>query len=788
MVFPTLVGRKAVGTLLLASTASLLASGDSSEAAKQCARLARTPGKPGSLALNDGSLAQAHYQKTSAVCAAAFEDQRDSSAGLSAAKADFHLRRDDAVLTWPNRLTGTRHEAASWEVVAWVHQRRKDARQERAARVRVLELHLASKNHGEAARAAYHLFYFGWTRAESPRDQLEFLRVTYEEAAKVPNRDLQAMAAEALITPLLQIGDLGSARHVLRTATELRSTKPATAELANLEGIIRLREGQYSMAVASFTRALELAGPKADPRLPRSIYLNLVEVSLKDGKLADAEAYLKSAWSHAGTAKPAPTSLFHFGAAVALAQGRYREAKDAALTGLSEEVTPEWKWQLESALGSANEGLGQLAAAEAAFAQAAAGVEKLRQGVDFDDLKSWLLDRRREPYEGLFRLHARAGRAQAAIEVLERAKARTFLDAFIRSASTPTAEARGEGFLAESTARVDGLHALLPIMSKSPAVEVRPIESVLDGVRDKNVLVYFEAGDELWLVSLLTGRTRLYRIPQTRRAVRELVERFLAERDDAAVATALGNALLPPGSLPPVGSALHIVTDGTLGRMPFAALLPRGRALVRDYTLSYVPSLNALHAAGERASVAYGPAVVLGDSRSDLPAAGRESADVAALLGVTPYVGRAATRARIAEAARAGVLHLATHTGVGTRGPWIAMTDGDVDAATLLTQSTQPRLAVLATCASAAKEGRDLWGSLGAAFLAAGTKAVLASLWSIRDDEAREFVMRFYQEGGAANSAEALARTQRAFIDQGKPARFWAPFVHFGTAVAERNP
>ena len=50
---------------------------------------------------------------------------------------------------------------------------------------------------------------------------------------------------------------------------------------------------------------------------------------------------------------------------------------------------------------------------------------------------------------------------------------------------------------------------------------------------------------------------------------------------------------------------VHIVTDGSLDRVSFASLRPRGRPLVRDYAISYVPSINALYAADARTPVAY---------------------------------------------------------------------------------------------------------------------------------------------------------------------------------------
>jgi CHAT domain-containing protein len=88
---------------------------------------------------------------------------------------------------------------------------------------------------------------------------------------------------------------------------------------------------------------------------------------------------------------------------------------------------------------------------------------------------------------------------------------------------------------------------------------------------------------------------------------------------------------------------------------------------------------------------------------------------------------------------------------------------------------------VLASCSSGVRPGRQMWGSLGAAFLAAGSHAVLASLWSIEDERARDLVLRFYAEGGASDPAGALARAQRVAIRQGLSPNHWAPFVVFGS-------
>ncbi|HEX3129288.1 MAG TPA: CHAT domain-containing protein, partial [Thermoanaerobaculia bacterium] len=60
-------------------------------------------------------------------------------------------------------------------------------------------------------------------------------------------------------------------------------------------------------------------------------------------------------------------------------------------------------------------------------------------------------------------------------------------------------------------------------------------------------------------------------------------------------------------------------------------------------------------------------------------------------------------------------------------------------------------------------------------------RAVLASLWSVEDEPARRFVLRFYAEGGLRDPAPALARAQRAAIAAGEPPSAWAPFVLVAT-------
>ena len=81
---------------------------------------------------------------------------------------------------------------------------------------------------------------------------------------------------------------------------------------------------------------------------------------------------------------------------------------------------------------------------------------------------------------------------------------------------------------------------------------------------------------------------------------------------------------------------------------------------------------------------------------------------------------------------------------------------------------------------AAATPDPGLWGSLVASLLASGTPSVVASLWSTPDRVSRELSERFYAEGGARDPAGALARTQRAWLAEGRPVADWASFAFYG--------
>ena len=175
--------------------------------------------------------------------------------------------------------------------------------------------------------------------------------------------------------------------------------------------------------------------------------------------------------------------------------------------------------------------------------------------------------------------------------------------------------------------RAEALYELLPAIRESPATAPRPLDEVLAASRGRQVLIYFRAGDALWRIAVTDGRIAHQRLAVPAAEVAQLAGRWLADPADLDRAAQLGDLLLPQD---PLLRELLVAADRPLDGLPFAALRRRGRWLVEDHEIAYVPGLNALAVLREPRSAAPGRPVVLGDPHGDLDAAAREAREVAA--------------------------------------------------------------------------------------------------------------------------------------------------------------
>lgn len=157
-------------------------------------------------------------------------------------------------------------------------------------------------------------------------------------------------------------------------------------------------------------------------------------------------------------------------------------------------------------------------------------------------------------------------------------------------------------------------------------------------------------------------------------------------------------------------------------------------------------------------------------------------------------VGNAASEhfVKTADLTRFGILHLAAHAIVDDRQPHrsgVVLAPGAPDENGFLqmrevvTLELDGSLVVLSACSGASGELTEGEGVLGLdrAFFQAGARAVVASHWPLRDDEAADFMSdlgEHLSRGETVGSALTAARRER--ILAGTPTAAWAGMIVLG--------
>lgn len=392
------------------------------------------------------------------------------------------------------------------------------------------------------------------------------------------------------------------------------------------------------------------------------------------------------------------------------------------------------------------------------------------------------------------------GRAQALIEILESRGA----------PATPEAYALAE------PAALATLSQIQQALAPDEALVSFQIAPWRDAIGD------FAGGAWVWTVTRDAVRVR--RLEWGRVELRPAVALWLSlfpRRDgsEAAASRTLDRILLagPLSRLPPGIRKLILVPDDQLHRLPFAALRPAARAAPRlaRFQVSIVPSATLwLRWRNQTPTSFLIPVLALAAPRV-LPEPAAEAARPPYRGGLVPLPwsrreGRAAVRRlgrgsllrtgtdaseaylKAAPLRRFGILHFATHALVDEENPEQSAVplapgadteDGFLHGREIAALPLEGKAVVLSSCDSAAGavlRGEGVMG-LARSFFQAGTRAVVGSLWPVRDDEAAEFFDRFYRHLARGRSiAVALRATQAELRGAGRPAVAWAGFVALG--------
>lgn len=317
-------------------------------------------------------------------------------------------------------------------------------------------------------------------------------------------------------------------------------------------------------------------------------------------------------------------------------------------------------------------------------------------------------------------------------------------------------------------------------------------------------------GDEVWAFAVTSDSLRLTRIDcaatdlkRRARAYARLVASPPASRGapdpTSDGARFLGDALLA-GAADLVHSArrVTIVTDGWLAAVPFETLVCPGEdaLLGDDRNVVRAPAVALLRRARERGADPAHPARVLAlaPASNELRFARREVDRIESrYANVTRFDGNGPD-ALLAAMHNRDVIHIASHIRVDGERPWHSGIDigGGVGqslrASRVAAEILDPQLVVLSGCASALGRATHGEGVLGvsSAFLASGSRAVVASLWEVDDRTTADLMQEFYRGLGAGKPAgEALRLARRVIRVRHPHPFFWAGFVVIGDGEVE---
>lgn len=732
------------------------------------------------------------------ICSEQYERTRDPLAAAAVADALVARKDDAAVVAWAHRVGEVPGTALVWRRAYQAHQRRGERADMIAAAERAIRLWQQAGKPGAASYDA-HTLKDAYLQESQLEAALEAARRERAFALASDDREMRHVSFTDLFGVLDEIGDQTEANALLRDMQrQIGSADPprASRALKVAEGLSLFREGRFGLAQIAYRDALAIDKAQRTDSKRATLY-DLVEIEIILGDLDAAESDLDAALATLPAA-PAPymrSARAFFTALVARARHDAAGAEATLREDLARDPIPDWAWQLEDLLGKALEDQGRLDEALAAYRRAITVVETLRKALPTDALQTALRDRKRAPYEAAFELDARHGRTTMAMETAQQMWQRGFQDAF--AADSGAGEPRDDDIGAASgtalgatppvdpaAVRIRNITALVPQLGRPARAQPAPPASARPG-DTPDVLAFVEARGALWRYRRGDGPATLERLALSRDETRDLVAELRAHPDSATASARLGDALVPPVALSAGASdrPLAIISDGALAGLPFAALRVRDRWLVQARTLLYWPALEPIGTgAGPAASGPAGPAAVLAATAGrgkgfDLVAARAEVVEVSQRLGVEPILGEQATIAVLRRAGAARLLHLAAHGGLGPGGAFVRLADGAVTSTDVIAWHLAPRTVVLASCASGARPSGSMWGALGGAFLAAGSQAVVATLWSVEDAATAALVRAFYAAGGDRDPARALAMVQRQAIASGAPPSEWTAFV-----------
>lgn len=478
--------------------------------------------------------------------------------------------------------------------------------------------------------------------------------------------------------------------------------------------------------------------------------------------------------------------------------------------------------------------------------------EKVRTAARLEEFKTRLAEKSADVYARAVLINVRLGRASRAFDFSERARARTFLDQLGntridvlkdaneqvvqkeqalrfelsaleaqlgRERAQPESDSNAEtltslgkqlqakraeyeDLFTDLKLRAPEYASILSINTSGPA----EIQKQLDA--QTTLLSYFATSDGTVAFVITKDSLRAVSLPVQVQTLDAEIASFRGFADlDTPHPQSLRNLhrlLILPLRRYLKTQRVGIIPHGTLHYLPFAALTDGQRYFGDEHEIFYLPSASVLPFLRQKRKPPAHRLLALAQSQADglpvLKYADKSAKDVATLYNTTALGTGDATEAALrARAPQSDLVFLAAHGRLDNSNPLFSHivlapagnNDGLLEVHEVYGLDLKNvSLIVLSGCQTqlgGRSPGDDIIG-LNRAFIYAGTPAVAASLWSVKEQQTGELMVSFFKNlKGGMSPARALQAAQREIRKTHPHPYYWAAFVLTGDGGTPSN-
>jgi len=682
------------------------------------------------------------------------------------------------------------------------------------AQEKVMKAYLIAKYLGDPAAQVRYASVYGaglvalkkYDRALKPLD--EAIRVASTTKGV-------AYPSIAIASKIEALGGLGHSQEALTLTNDAiahvraRHLSMHVSELLRIRAGIYAQSGQAKLAIDDYQAAIVMDKKASDWRGISQAGGSLAELYEKQGRLADALSAINSAID---ANKQIPDELYFLPrnlgieARVLARLGKVRESnilyqKSADLIDslLAHAPTANVERELITSMEQVYSGYFNSLCTQNKFADAFRTIEKARGRFETQSLE-----------------HIEAAPPRP-ISAADRKLVRLNLE--LLNTDDPAQRAAVLDQIGDTEGR---LHS--PSLEDRTAVDPVPLAQLQSDLGPKQVLIEYVLDDpRSYALSITRTNVNRYFLPSRETLAEEVRDyRFVVTQrePDVAIAQQLFQQLL--GTIPEYkhDTEVIVVPDGELDLLPFSALLDGQRYVIESHTLSVSPSGTVFHILKDRRRAldakvhpyvgvaAWTEAkaspfervlrAVSGPEESEfvpLPESREEVETAAADLPKpsTILLGAEATETRFKALPldQYQVVHLALHGYVDPVYPdrsalvFAPEKHGPDDGLLQVREIRQMRLNASLVTLSACDTGVGPVGEAGVnslvtAFIDAGARSVVSTLWALEDHATTRFMAYFYANLKTESKAQALRDAQIELLRKGFSPYYWASFELVG--------